>query len=469
MNFLSLRFFIFFFLFQLLYYIFPKRGQIVLLLGANYVFYLWGNPVMGLYLAGCTLLAYLCALAIGRGKHPKLWLAVSMVCCFGVLFWFKYNGFFSALLGNLAQGLAQPLGLSFYSFALVGYVFDVYRGKIQPERNPICFFAFASFFPSLLSGPINRAGDLIPQIKAVKRFDPICWKAGLWRFLKGAAKKLLVAGMLGSVIDTVYADPGSYSSGIWIMTAVAYSLYIYADFSSYSDMAIGSAQMLGIRLAENFRAPYLSRDVKTFWKKWHISLTSWFREFLYFPLGGSRKGLWRGRLNVIIVFAVSGIWHGSGWSFLIWGLLNGLFQVAGSITLPARQRLRQAMGIQPTNKLWMLWQGLVTFGLITITWIFFRSDSLEEAVYICKRILLVFRDGPGPMPLLLSIRKLAVLVPALAAILAEDIFISTNKTWTIARTTLRFWICCLILLAVILIFGTYGPGFQAQDFVYFKF
>lgn len=309
----------------------------------------------------------------------------------------------------------------------------------------------------------------MPQIKTPRVFDAVCWKAGLWRFLKGAAKKLLVAGMLGGIIDTVYAAPEAYGGGIWLMTAIAYSLYIYVDFSSYSDMAIGAARMLGIRLAENFRAPYLSRDVKTFWKKWHISLTSWFREFLYFPLGGSRKGLWRGRLNVILVFAVSGIWHGAGWPFLIWGILNGLFQVVGSITLPVRQKLRQAAGIQPDNKALILWQGLVTFGLITVTWIFFRSGTLEDAIFVCKRILLIPRDGLGAFSLLLSVRKLLVLIPALGAIFAEDFLIAAGKTWAIERTTLRFWICCLAVLVVILVFGTYGPGFHAQDFVYFKF
>ncbi len=469
MNFLSLLFLTFFGLTQLLYYLCPKRYQTLLLLAANSVFYLWNAPVMGLYLLGSTLLTWLCGLAMERGKCRRLWLTLNVLWCLGLLCWFKYAGYFAELLSGQAMALAQPLGLSFYTFALVGYSFDVYRGKLPAERNILHFFAFASFFPSLLSGPINRGGDLLPQIKTPRAFDPVLWKNGLWRFLKGAGKKLIIAAMLGSAVDTVYAAPETYGGGIWLLTAVAYSLYIYVDFSSYSDMAIGSANMLGIKLMENFRAPYLSRDVKSFWKKWHISLTSWFREYLYFPLGGNRKGKWRGYINVLIVFGISGIWHGAGWTFLIWGLLNGLFQVLGAITQPLRQKLQRTLRIKPDNKLLALWQGLVTFGLMTVAWVFFRAGTLSEAVFICKRIALIFRDGLGVLPLLLSGRRIVVLIPAMLLMLLEDVRISRGKGTALSQTTVRFWLCALAMLGAILVLGAYGPGFNAQDFVYFQF
>ena len=473
MNFVTGQYLIFFFLAQLVYHIcaprLPKGWGSLLLLGANGIFYLWNAPLMGLYLAGSTLVVWLCGLGMERHKCPRLWLTVAVAWCLCLLGWFKYAGLLGRLLGNGTDGVAKPLGLSFYSFALMGYAFDVYRGKIRAERNVLDFFAFSSFFPSLLSGPINRAGDLLPQIKNPGTWNRVLWKEGLWRFLKGAGKKLVIAAMLGSVVDQVYGSPETYGGGIWLLTAVAYSLYIYVDFSAYSDMAIGSAAMLGIRLGENFRAPYLSRDVKTFWKKWHISLTSWFREYLYFPLGGSRRGLWRGRVNVLLVFGVSGIWHGEGWSFLVWGLLNGLFQVVGAMTLPLRQRLHRALRLEPEHKLLALWQGLVTFGLMTLAWIFFRADTVHEALLICRRIVLMLRDGPGTMPLLLSGRRLGVLLPAMVLLLVEDIRIAKGKTTRLPQTEVRFWLCVLGLLAAILIFGVYGPGFNAQDFVYFQF
>lgn len=469
MNFLTLLFLTFFGLVQFFYHFSPKRGKTVLLLAANYVFYLWYAPVMGLYLFLSTLVTWLCAQAMERGNCRRLWMGLNVLWCLGLLCWFKYAGFFAGLFTGGDMGMAQPLGLSFYTFSLLGFGFDVYRGKYPAEKNVLYFFAFASFFPSLLSGPINRADDLLPQLKTPGAFDPLLWKTGLWRFLKGAAKKLIVAAMLSSAVDTVYAAPETYGGGIWLLTAVAYSLYIYVDFSSYSDMAIGCANMLGIRLRENFLAPYLSRTVKTFWKKWHISLTSWFRDYLYFPLGGNRKGKWRGYVNVLIVFAVSGIWHGAGWTFLIWGLLNGLFQILGGITQPLRKKLHHALHLREDNRLLVLWQGLVTFGLMTLAWIFFRAENLGQAVFILKRIALIFRDGLGVLPLLLSLTKLRVLIPAMVLMLLEDIRICRGKTTILPQTTARFWLCVLAMLGAILIFGAYGPGFNAQDFVYFQF
>lgn len=472
MDFLSATFLVFFAVSLLCYYLCPKRWQPFLLLIANYVFYFWQSPPLGCFIIIATLIVYICAIAMEHFSCKKLFLFLPMLCCFGALFAVKYLDF---LLTNVLHftgftlQLALPLGISFYSFSLIGYVFDVYRAKIQPERNLIRFAAYASFFPSVLSGPINRARELLPQLQEKHKFEAERFKRGFLRFLIGAAKKLIVASMLGTVVDQVYAAPESYSGGMWLITVILYSLQIYIDFSSYSDMAIGTADMLGIQLMENFRAPYFSRDVKTFWKKWHISLTSWFREYLYFPLGGNRKGVWRTRINVLIVFAVSGIWHGAGWPFLIWGLLNGIYQVVGDMTSPARKRLRAKCSISENNPLLILWQGLMTFGLITLAWIFFRSGSMNEAIFIIKRILLILRDGIGTIPLMLGQRQLRILLISLLGILAEDICITTGRSLRLEKHTWRFWLTCAVLGFALLLFGRYGPGFNANDFVYFKF
>lgn len=478
MNFLTLQFLWFFAVCLLLYYALPGKTQNALLLAANCLFYLWAGPSAGMWLLLAVSVSFFCALAMVRGTHRQLWLSAGILALFGSLFLFKYLNFFcrafSLLAGRPAPSpfeLCLPIGVSFYSFTLAGYLFDVYGGKCGAERNFLRFAAFASFFPSLLSGPINRARELLPQLVRPRRFSLEGFKEGFWRFLCGAGKKLVPAALLAEIIDPAYAAPSEFSSGAWIVVACACSLYIYVDFSAYSDMAAGTAKMLGLELMENFRAPYLSRSVKEFWKKWHISLTSWFREYLYFPLGGSRKGELRTRLNILIVFAVSGIWHGAAFTFLVWGLLNGLFQTAGEWTMPLRRRLRAALYI-PENAWYVAaFQGVFTFGLITAAWIFFRSRSLDQALFIVKRILLVFRDRPGNIMAVLPAIPLKgiVLSVCLALIIAEDVSIARGKVFPIAQTSFRFWITAALLAAAVLVFGQYGPGFQSQDFIYFQF
>ena len=477
MNFLTPTFFLFFAATLICYYKCPQKIQNIALLAANYVFYLWVNPALGIFLVLGTLVGYLCGRMVERSGHRRLWLVLTMAYCFGTLFTFKYLDFVCRTVLDLAGigaagfhiGLALPVGISFYSFSLVGYVFDVCRGKLRAERNLLRFAAFSSLFPSILSGPINRARDLLPQLSETRRFEPDHFKEGLWRFLKGAAKKLIPSSLLAGAVDSVYSAPYDFGSGMWLITVFLYSIYIYIDFSAYSDMAIGAAKMLNIQLMENFRAPYLARTVKEFWKRWHISLTSWFREYLYFPLGGSRGRRIRTWLNVLVVFAVSGIWHGAGLHFLIWGLLNGCYQVAGAFTAPFRQRLRTRLHCPEQAWYTAAFQMLATFLLITFAWIFFRSDSLDQAVFIIKRILLLFRDGFGPTAEILSPHALAVLVPALALCLMEDILILKDRACTLVRTSFRFWVCVALLAAAALIFGQYGEGFNAQDFIYFQF
>ena len=404
----------------------------------------------------------------------RLWCALGLVCLLGTLFVCKYFNFFcgTVLPGFTGVRLPLPPGLSFYCFGAAAYLLDVQREKIPAERSVVDLAAFVAFFPALLAGPVGRAREFLPQLKEPPAFDALRVRAGGMRFLQGMFKKLVVADSLGLLVDAAYADPTVVSGGAMLVAVLAYSIQIYLDFSAYSDMAIGCAEMLGLRVTENFRAPYLSRSVKEFWKKWHISLTDWFREYLYIPLGGSRKGKARTALNVLIVFAVSGLWHGAAWTFVIWGLLNGAYQVAGSLTQPLRARIKARLRIPEHGRLTAAAQGVVTFLLVTAAWIFFRAESLPQAVYVIKHILLIVRYGFGAASAaaLLPLRRWLLLIPALLLCLWEDVRIARGRRLPSERAEgFFYWGVAAALLFVTALFGVYGPGIDAREFVYFRF
>ena len=482
MLFTSLQFVLFLAVTLLLFYPLPARGQRVLLLVANYVFYMWWEPGFGALLLAGTAVTYLAARAVQSrlGGLRKLWLTVGVVYLLGQLAVWKYADFFlrglSALFGagtSPSLGLLLPIGISFYSFAAAGYLFDVYRGKRETERNFLDCALFLSFFPSILSGPIPRARELLPQFKYRHTPDFPRMREGLLRFVWGAAKKLVVADSLLVIVNTAYAAPENFTGGQLLFAAAAYSLYIYLDFSAYTDMAVGTAWMLGFTLPENFNAPYCARTVQDFWRRWHISLTSWFREYLFFPLGGSRVSKGRTYLNVLIVFAVSGLWHGAAMTFVVWGVLNGVYQIAGQITDSPRRALRGRLHIREDGPLHIAVQIAVVFALMTSAWIFFRANSLDQAVFIIKRILLILRDGFGAQPLTqlgLSLRGLVLLPLFLAPFVLEDVQKARGRA--APRIAGRPWGYCLLLLVLLLaiaVFGCYGAAFDQNEFVYFRF
>ncbi len=398
----------------------------------------------------------------------------------GQLVLFKYTDFFLSGLAALLHweqaptlGLMLPIGISFYSFSAAGYLFDVYRGKTEAEENFLTCALALSFFPSILSGPIPRVRELAPQFNTRHTPDWSGIRRGLLRFVWGAAKKLVAADSLLVIINTAYDAPLKFTGGQLLFAVIAYSLYIYLDFSAYTDMAIGVAWMLGFDLPENFNAPYCARTVQDFWRRWHMSLTGWFREYLFFPLGGSRVPKWRVYLNILIVFAVSGLWHGAAMTFVIWGILNGVFQIIGSITAKPRNTLRRCLHIGDNNPLRVAVQIFFVFALMTAAWIFFRASSADQAIFIVKRILLILRDGFGAKPITelgLSLRQLCMLPVFLAPFVVEDV-----RTG-LGRKPLRLenspWLYCLSILVLVLaiaIFGAYGADFDQNEFVYFKF
>ena len=480
MSFVTLKFILFFAVAAAGWYLLPQRLRRFWLLAAGYAFYALSSGALALLLLADTLVGYAAAFATERewlGRR-KLWTALGAVAVLGGLFFFKYFNFFCASILPVfgvsygALKLLLPLGISFFSFAICGYLFDVCGGKMEAERSFVDFAVFVAFFPVLLAGPIGRARDFLPQLKTPAGFDYARFKRGVLRFAWGAFKKLVIADTLGLAVDAAYADPAGVSGGAMLVAALLYSLQIYFDFAAYSDMAIGCADALGFRVTENFKAPYISRSVRSFWKKWHISLTSWFRDYLYFPLGGSRKGAARTQLNVLIVFAVSGLWHGAEWSFVFWGLLNGLYQVAERLCAPLRVKLHTKWKIEENNPWLAVAESVFTFLLLTIAWIFFRAENMAQAIYVIKHILLILRDGfgLGSALTLLTKRQALLLIFALIPCAIEESRVSRGKRLAVLDESIwRYWAAMLVLVLCIALFGIYGEGIDMRQFVYFQF
>ncbi len=465
----------------LLYHAMPQRGRKPVLLLLSLVFYGINAPQFLWLLLVTVAVNFVLAQRLEHAKYRRAMLVLGLGLDLGALCLFKYLGFFGELL-NTAGGwfglpalpivqLALPIGISFYTFVLCGYLMDVYRGR-EAERNVLDFALFAGFFPAILSGPIERSAHLLPQLRQPRRARLEDIQFAAQRIIMGLAKKLLLADNLAILVNTAYADPTQCSGGQLAVAAVAYSLQIYCDFAAYSDMAIGSARLFGISLMENFHTPYLAQSSKEFWHRWHISLSTWFRDYLYFPLGGSRRGKGRTYLNVLIVFALSGLWHGAALKFVLWGLLFGLFQVIGAVLLPYKKRLCAAVGLDWTCGGLRVMRTLICFVLSTVAWVFFRADTAHQAVLILTRI--VTRAGVfEPSQLLdlgLSWEALAVLVVCLLVLLVADAVSERIPLQDkLLATVWRRYAVWVVVLAAIALFGAYGTGYNAQEFVYFQF
>ncbi len=482
MGFLTLSYFLFFPACVLGYFLLPHKTRNLWLLACSWFFYLCAGPQYFLFLLATVAVTWAVALGLERGGGKAL--LICALCLFiGALVVFKYLRFGLSLvtgaLGALGLDwspavpeLLLPAGISFYFFTAMGYLIDVHRGKCPAERSFLKCALFLSFFPSLLSGPIGRGPELLLQFDSLHNFNYVNLKEGFLRFLWGAFKKLLLADRLAVAVDTVFAAPERFGALQVLLAACAFSVQIYCDFSAYSDMAVGSARVMGFALTENFRTPYFSRSIAEFWRRWHISLSSWFRDYLYIPLGGSRRGTGRKYLNLLIVFAVSGLWHGAALSFLVWGLLNGLYQVAGSLTEKPRSTLREAVRLRPDSKVTALWQMAWVFGLSTIAWVFFEAGSVSGALAVLRNMAKpVLWDAGGLAAMGMDVLEWRVAGAALVMLAAVD---AMSQRFDVTRRVLEAprwvrWCVCLGLLLVIVIFGSYGSGYNAQDFIYGQF
>ena len=400
MTFNSLPFLIFYPAVLLLYFLFPRRARLPLLLAASYFFYMYYQPTLIVLILATTLVSWLASLGISRSESRSVrraLLSITLIVCLGTLFFYKYFNFLSESIFGIASlfgieaspivlSLVLPVGISFYTFQTLSYVIDVYRGRIKHEKNFFYYALFVSFFPQLVAGPIERPENLLPQLKQKHTFNKIDAMMGAKHVLVGYFKKICVADLVAESVNLVYNAPDEASPiGIIIATAL-FAVQIYCDFSGYTDIAIGVSRVMGIRLMQNFDHPYRARTIREFWSRWHISLSSWFKDYLYIPLGGSRCKKWRHLMNLMIVFAVSGLWHGANLTFLVWGILHGVYQVVGQLTKGPRAALRRRLGIEEDAMGLAAVQTALTTLLVGFAWLFFRANSMTDAVTLLSRL-----------------------------------------------------------------------------------
>lgn len=399
MQFDSFEFLLFLPITFLVYWAIPNvRGRNILLVVASYLFYAYADPRFTLLLAAVSVIAYWAGkYIIEGGVHKKAVLVGSVTLGIATLFAFKYFNFFvdgfASILnacGLKADGitlsLLLPAGLSFYIFMAISYVIDCNRGKIDKNPNVVDFFAYISFFPHLLAGPIDRARLLLPQMSVKQKFTFEKGSDGLRQILTGLFKKVVIANECAKIVDATWTDISAQSSLSLVLGAIMYSVQIYCDFSGYSDMVIGTGKLLGIRMMKNFDFPYFSRNVTEFWRKWHISLTSWFTEYLYIPLGGNRKGRNRTIINTLIVFTLCGLWHGANWTFVVWGFLCGAMFIPILLQKNPRKYKNESIRLNASTIAKMI----VTFIAITFSWIFFRAENIPQAF---EYITAIFSNG----------------------------------------------------------------------------
>ena len=472
----------------------PRKARYLWLLGASYYFYMCWNAGYALLILASTVVTWLCGMGLSavaegsksRGRRKAI-LAAGLCFNFGMLIWFKYAGFLAETVTWLGSvmGIAitlpevdilLPVGISFFTFQAVGYVIDVYRGTVAAERNFFRYALFVSFFPQLVAGPIERSGKLLGQLREPERFSYDSFREGILLMIKGFFLKIVVADRIAVFVDCVYGNPEAWPGWYLIVGTVLFGIQIYCDFAGYTTIAMGSARMLGIRLTDNFDAPYLSTSVHDFWRRWHISLTSWFRDYLYIPLGGGRKGAWRKQVNRMIVFLVSGLWHGANVTFLIWGGINGAYQVIGDVLKPARDRAARLLGIRRESLGHRMLCGGITFALITFSWIFFRAQTVEQAGQIVGSIFgarnpWVLIDGSlyacGLDAANFTVMGIGIGILALMDILRRR---GIRAERVILRQPCWFrWVWFSVCIAAVLLFGIWGPGYDAASFIYFQF
>ncbi|MEQ1903173.1 MAG: MBOAT family O-acyltransferase [Pirellulaceae bacterium] len=474
MLFNSLHFAVFCPIVLAIYFALPFRFRNHWLLVASYYFYMSWNPWYGFLLFYVTATDFIAAKFIGQSKTQfarRVWLILSLVSNLGMLFYFKYYNFFAENANFVLDQTGSdwqvklievllPVGISFHTFQSLSYTFDVYRRTLPVESSFWRFALYVSFFPQLVAGPIERSAHFLPQLHKYYPYDPRNFELGSRLIIWGFFKKLVIADRLALVVDEVYAVPSEYSS-FWILIAMyAFAMQIYCDFSGYSDIAQGIAKLMGYDLMDNFRQPYFTTNIRDFWSRWHISLSTWFRDYLYVPLGGNRKGLARQCLNLAIVFLVSGLWHGASWNFVTWGCLHGIAIVGFQLIFGGREMGRSTL----FSKL-LGW--FVTFHFVVIAWVFFRAD-FQDSLQILSRLF-------DPAALQYMTTKLPQALPQLAiaslmvALLVSLEWLSLGQRFDAMlqkrSTTTRVAIQYLLLFCIL----NFGMFMQPQQFIYFQF
>lgn len=485
MEFTSLSFLLFVPIFFALYWMSAKRLRIqnMLVVAASYTFYGWWSWEFLWLLLATTVTSYSAGLLIDRQRsHRRLWLTLCIVINLGILAYFKYFNFFVESLRSLLLSVTDlqadwfsievllPVGISFYTFQALSYAIDVYRGKITATRDILAFASYISFFPQLVAGPIERSMSLLPQFLRHRHFDYAEAVTGLRQMLWGFFKKLVVADNCAFITTYIF---GNIEAATWaelLLAAVCFTLQIYGDFSGYSDIAIGTARLFGIRLSRNFNLPLFATNIADFWRRWHITLTRWFTDYLYIPLGGSRHGAWRTVINILIVFTLSGLWHGAAWPFVVWGVYNGLL-VAGYNVISRRNPLNTVRTAADDSgmRLTLSRTGRMaaTFALVVIGFVIFRCETMADAVTYLSRLLTA--DGSGTKWSILLGRVIQIsLAIGFGALMLVIEWTTRRREFALDlhgrfNTPVRWAIYLVTILAILMFNGV------KSEFIYFRF
>jgi D-alanyl-lipoteichoic acid acyltransferase DltB (MBOAT superfamily) len=464
MVFNSLQFLVFFGIVTSAYFLLAHRFRWVLLLVASCYFYMAFQPIY-LGILGFTIVVdYYAGIYLERfqGHAKKLFLAVSLLANVGVLAVFKYYAFFTGNFMVAAHyfgydvqipqlSILLPIGLSFHTFQAMSYTIEVYRGNQKAERNFGIYSLYVMFYPQLVAGPIERPQNLIHQFYKEHVWDRARVTAGLFQMAQGLFKKVVIADRLALLVDSVYGSLAIQSGGNLILASVFYSFQIYCDFSGYSDMAIGAAKVMGFDLMTNFRAPYLAKSIPDFWRRWHISLSTWFKDYVYFSLGGNRVSVPKWYFNIMVVFIISGFWHGASWNFVIWGALHGVFQLVG-ISLSRRFPV---LSPEHAKGFYLRFLQLWTFGLVTFAWVFFRLAHFAEINVYAKRLGIWNVDAPLGM----HVNEIILSIGLIVGLLVWD-----HQSQSTKRIQPSGWLLSLMFVAI------YFLGvFSLKQFIYFQF
>lgn len=471
MVFNSIEFLIFFLVVLVLYYTIPvvkyRNGMLLI---ASYYFYMNWEPIYAILLFITTISTFFTGISLSKNsisiKHKKFVVAISILVNLGILFFFKYLNFINQSIFNLFNtcdirwtvpqlDILLPVGISFYTFQAVGYVVDVYRNTDAVERDFINYSLFVSFFPFILSGPIQRSEILLPQLNEKKHLQYYCFIIGLQMILWGFFMKLCVADRLATYVNAVYSNLYSHNGTSFLIASIFYTIQIYCDFAGYSLIALGCAKMLGFSLPDNFKRPYFSASIKEFWKRWHISLTSWFGNYLYIPLGGNRVKISRFVLNIMIVFLVSGLWHGAAWTFIIWGGLHGVLYL---IEFFYKKHIVYS---NYSNKMLNVFRIIIVFFVVNIAWIFFKAPTLDEALYIVENIF--YNQGK---PFISAMSMVLGIIGASIVLVKDYLEEKGHCIYHITNGSLVLPIISIVLLIeYILLFGV----LDNSQYIYFQF
>ena len=485
MLFNSIQFLFFFPVVMILYFIIPFKIRWILLLIASYYFYMcWKVDYIVLIIIS-TLIDYICSNQMAKlkfKKNRKKWLLISIFSNLGILFGFKYFNFFSENIQTLFNqynifydipffNILLPVGISFYTFQTLSYSIDVYNGKTTAQKHLGVFAVYVSFFPQLVAGPIERSNHLLPQFFKEHKFSYDRVKSGLQKMLWGFFKKIVIADNLAILVDGVYNNLDSYSGITLIVATIFFTFQIYCDFSGYSDIAIGTARVMGFELRENFKRPYFSKSIQEFWQRWHITLSSWFKDYLYIPLGGNRVVKWKWYYNIIITFLLSGLWHGANWTFIIWGALHGIYLIfAITLNYPKKYFSQKIRKYSP--KIDTTFDVIITFILVAFAWIFFRANNIDDAIYVVKNLFTDLNEynnlGGQFRGIGIYLNDLIKYFFLILFLIGYSIYERTDDVWKklqLKSSWIRWSIYYIMLYGILFL----APHSTINNFIYFQF